>query len=73
MKTQLKRLNKIFALTILSVSDFYSIGITESGIILQGHYNSDLVKRMKLKKSHFVITDNGYLSAHRKNIQIVLT
>ena len=71
MKDNLKRLNAI--LKVFNMNDFYTINIGAYEIVLQGHFNADIVKScLKLKfEKNFDL--NGYLEFRRHCYRIVMT
>jgi len=73
MKNNLKRINVL--LEMFPVDSFYTININQSGISLQGVYNSDiLLLARKNKFIHGSLCDiNGYVEMRRDNICITLT
>ena len=58
--------------TFIEMELFYSIGISEYAITLQGKYSPELAKYL-LQWFKFESGDNGYFKAVRNNIQVNLT
>lgn len=73
MKTNLRKLHLLFALSFLEPDMFYNISVTEYGIILQGHYAYSVVYRLKNKGADVIIADSGITTCSKGNITINLT
>jgi len=73
MKTQLRKLNLLFALSFLSPDMFYNIRVDSTEIYLQGRYNSDIGKTLMLKGSHLSVDDTGFIISKKSNLTITLT
>jgi len=72
MKNNLKRLAVI--MRIFPEGTFYSIGMHEYGITLQGKYSADTVRlARKLKFTNGRIDSSGYAEFSRGNIELTLT
>ena len=74
MKKQLRKLDLLFRFTKLTPEMFYSIGVTDSEIKLQGFFNNPQnVIIIKKLFSNASIGDNGFIGFSKNNIIITLT
>jgi len=72
MKTQLTKLRRLIRNGYINPDDFYCITVRDAEILLQGHFNSEIVKRYSA--TFEMNTDkNGYVVGRRSNIDITLT
>ena len=72
MKNNLKRLQVL--LTLLNIDIFYSIGVSEYNLTLQGFFKSESVKViLKNKFKQLPISEHGYMEFERDDIKITLT
>jgi len=73
MKKQLRKLDLLFRFTKLTPEMFYSIGISEYVIKLQGHFNSDNAIIIKKLFGNPKIEDSGFLDFSKNDISVTLT
>ena len=70
MNTQLRRLQMISK--VIDLNYFYSIGLTDSEITLQGVFNPVLLAQLRRYKITNYISANGAIVFTRKNMRIVI-
>lgn len=70
-KKNLRRLNVVSKL--FDLNSFYSVSFTDTGIILQGRFSSDIIKKAVSLRFKSEVSINGYLEFNRGLYTIVLT
>lgn len=70
MKRQLRKLRLVAK--FIDLDNFYAINLNEDYIILQGQYNSSFVKSLS-NIFEFAIDSDGYTTANRTGVKIVLS
>ena len=71
MKDNIRRLQ--WCLRLFGYKNFYSVGATEYGVMMQGAFSIDVTKKAKSLRFSQAIEDNGYIRLKRGNIEITLT
>jgi len=71
MKKTTTKFRRLVANGFIDVDDFYVISIKDNEIDLQGHFNSELIK--KYSSFVFEVSRASYVEATRSNINITLT
>jgi hypothetical protein len=70
-KKNLRRLNVVSKL--FDLNSFYSVSFTDTGIILQGRFSSDITKKAVSLRFKSEVSINGYLEFNRSIYTITLT
>jgi len=72
MKENLRRLQVLS--TLIDIELFYTIGVSDNGITLQGFFKPTTVQLiLKNKFKQAPVSPNGYMELERGNIKITLT
>lgn len=74
MENQKRNLRRLLAFSkVNDLNDFYSVTFTNTGIVLQGYFKKEVVKRAVSLRFKLRISENGYLEFNRGLYTIVLT
>lgn len=61
------------AIELFGEKSFYTISISEYNVILQGEFDSGIVKRCKEDEFILSFDDNGFVQLTKDNLIIILT